>query len=733
MHGVDGGREGTNFVLVLVTGMHRSGTSLLTLLLHEAGLAVPGDLLSANADNPTGYWEAREIVRLNNDMLRACGLSWNDEQAISPQQYDDLTVKFRRKILDLIHTLHDSRRGTVFKDPRFSRLLPVWITVLREHKIAFHIIQTLRSPIEITQSLFRRSYDERFQPAALTCSTKSYCLAARYMLDAEYFTRECERQFIEHTALLEDPAGTIRHCLEKIGVSIGESIGVTGTVKDSLDKKAKPSLHRNKDLDQPAFTQSSAVFARMVFTTLRALPDTSDATGTMAQLDACRRQLDNLVQETASSAQSGMETGQEDAAIQTSYADIEIKLAHQLAHEGEASVQKFIQTQKAPKRAHITFLSWDPKSRGHIYRIHNRIEAAQSLGLSTSYVTPNDPEVLSTIARSDMILLFRCGWCPHLEKIYSFARSRQIPIIFDIDDLVFDAQFATPKYLAFLDDLDPEQTVIWRNNAHNLMKAIRNASAVSVSTRSLADAIAPHHDKCVVVPNGISAARLQHSEVLLKERKRLRAEKDTDVIRIGYASGSATHNRDFKLIVPVLRDLMAKRPQVELYLQGEISADRYSELDGLKSRIVHKPMVPFSQLPEALIDVDINLAPLETLNPFCDAKSELKYFESGLVEVPTIASATSTYTAAIKNGQSSFVAASTQDWMNALLQLVDNQDLRRNMGKMARQESIIRWGPAAQKRDFLTAVRQFLTKAGAQTVARSSNSEIATTMASTSA
>ena len=52
-----------------LTGMHRSGTSFLARRLQDAGLAFPGDLLPPADDNPEGYWEARDIVRLNNAML----------------------------------------------------------------------------------------------------------------------------------------------------------------------------------------------------------------------------------------------------------------------------------------------------------------------------------------------------------------------------------------------------------------------------------------------------------------------------------------------------------------------------------------------------------------------------------------------------------------------------------------------------------------------------------------
>ena len=85
----------------------------------------------------------------------------------------------------------------------------------------------------------------------------------------------------------------------------------------------------------------------------------------------------------------------------------------------------------------------------------------------------------------------------------------------------------------------------------------------------------------------------------------------------------------------------------------------------------------------AIAETDINLAPLEPGNPFCEAKSELKFFEAAIVGVPTIASATEPFAAAIEDGVSGLLATDTQGWRRALDLLVTSEDRRRAIGAIA--------------------------------------------------
>ena len=103
---------------------------------------------------------------------------------------------------------------------------------------------------------------------------------------------------------------------------------------------------------------------------------------------------------------------------------------------------------------------------------------------------------------------------------------------------------------------------------------------------------------------------------------------------------------------------------------------------------------PNAATARAIAETDINLAPLEPGNPFCEAKSELKFFEAAIVGVPTIASATEPFAAAIEDGISGLVVSDSEGWRRALDLLVTSQDRRRAIGAAAKQRAVARFGPA---------------------------------------
>jgi hypothetical protein len=142
---------------IVVLGMHRSGTSVLTRSLRGLGVDLGDDFLSAKFDNPTGYWENSSVVFLNERLLTALGIDWEDTSLIE----DDVWRK--PEVLDLIDEakqrlrkdfLHKPLWG--FKDPRTIRLLPFWRAVFGGMDIDDCYIVAIRNPLAVATSLFRR-------------------------------------------------------------------------------------------------------------------------------------------------------------------------------------------------------------------------------------------------------------------------------------------------------------------------------------------------------------------------------------------------------------------------------------------------------------------------------------------------------------------------------------------------------------------------------------------------
>ena len=89
--------------------------------------------------------------------------------------------------------------------------------------------------------------------------------------------------------------------------------------------------------------------------------------------------------------------------------------------------------------------------------------------------------------------------------------------------------------------------------------------------------------------------------------------------------------------------------------------------------------------------VDINLAPLELNNLFTESKSELKYFEPALLELPTVASDIAPFRVGITHGVTGFLCKNDQDWYQSLERLVLDADLRARIGKAARADVLERY------------------------------------------
>src|ERR1700748_2976905 len=64
---------------ICIAGAHRSGTSMLARLLHSSGLNLgpEKDMMPPAADNPDGFWENLQFVRLNDELLNSAGGAWD--------------------------------------------------------------------------------------------------------------------------------------------------------------------------------------------------------------------------------------------------------------------------------------------------------------------------------------------------------------------------------------------------------------------------------------------------------------------------------------------------------------------------------------------------------------------------------------------------------------------------------------------------------------------------------
>ncbi len=214
---------------IIVLGMHRSGTSLVSSLLSGLGCNHGGEFVAAEDDNPRGYWEHADVVSAHELFLTSFGSSWNDPRAFPRGLFRSEQSQFARGLIREIlwRDFRDLDRW-VIKDPRLCRLLPLWDEPLHELEREIRFLHILRHPLSVAQSLAAR--DGMTLEAALL-------LWLRHNLEAEQYTRGKKRAWSTLEDLVGRPKKTLRQAVRRLDISIPlESHRIEQVIDDYLDE-----------------------------------------------------------------------------------------------------------------------------------------------------------------------------------------------------------------------------------------------------------------------------------------------------------------------------------------------------------------------------------------------------------------------------------------------------------------------------------------------------------------
>lgn len=142
---------------VLVTGCHRSGTSLAAGVLSGLGFDVGRSEMPPTADNPVGYWENISLVARNDQLLRALDQNWSTASSL-PESWgtSPLIETFTRLAQETLSQEMAPNRHWCLKDPRLGRVLGPWLEVLRRMGREAKVLLVLRHPMEVAASLAAR-------------------------------------------------------------------------------------------------------------------------------------------------------------------------------------------------------------------------------------------------------------------------------------------------------------------------------------------------------------------------------------------------------------------------------------------------------------------------------------------------------------------------------------------------------------------------------------------------
>jgi O-antigen biosynthesis protein len=322
------------------------------------------------------------------------------------------------------------------------------------------------------------------------------------------------------------------------------------------------------------------------------------------------------------------------------------------------------------------------------YRTRYVAEELELQGFKCAVTVQDNPFLISYAKKFKVFIFHRTLYVAKIKNLIEEIKKQKKEIIFDTDDLVFDKKYL--EHMDFFKKMNLFEKKLYENGVGGEIVKDEYVKVCTTSTTYLAEKLKEEGKRVILVKNKMPKRDLEIAQEI-GEKKLANRYFPLERMVVGYFSGAHGHDKDFSTIEDVLIRLMDKYDDLRLFLGGPLEiSDKFKKYD---SRIKKMAYVPREDNYKNMAGVDIIIAPLEIGNPFCESKSELKFFEAGILGVPTVATATQTFCEAIEDGEDGFVAKDSDEWTEKLEKLIMNRNLRRSIGEKAKEKAL---------RDYIT-------------------------------
>jgi len=229
---------------IIITGMHRSGTSLLASMFYHAGLHLGERLLRPAPGNPRGYFEDVEFIAFHDDLLRRLGTTFY----LEPEPRGAVPASCRERAADMI-AARGARPAWGWKDPRTTLFLDFWCELAPDARFVF----TYRRPAEVVDSLRRRGdgdLQRRYPGAAFLQRFGVPRYRTRRALELWCLYNERIVSFVEQNRALcrlvrfdaiADVVGSLIGALCDAGVPVRRDADIASVIDPALGVSAPPA------------------------------------------------------------------------------------------------------------------------------------------------------------------------------------------------------------------------------------------------------------------------------------------------------------------------------------------------------------------------------------------------------------------------------------------------------------------------------------------------------------
>ncbi len=288
------------------------------------------------------------------------------------------------------------------------------------------------------------------------------------------------------------------------------------------------------------------------------------------------------------------------------------------------------------------------------YRVYNMCQSLEcGAEWKGTYFFANDLERLKEyMGLIDNIIVVRFRWTLPLENFLADARRQGIHIGFDVDDMVY-----TTKYISLITNtlsvcMNEDRYDYWFSYTARLEATLKLCDYVVTTNKYLADFLKKDtRKKCCIAPNFYNRIQAAVSESYFQQKE---IQRSSGKFVIGYFSGTPSHINDFLLVAPELISLLDEYEDMVLRIVGFMELPPVLNDYVNRGRIERIPLQNFIELQALMAEVDVSIVPLVN-NEFSNCKSELKFYEAGIVGTITCATPSYTFRNIIEDGKNGFL------------------------------------------------------------------------------
>ena len=367
------------------------------------------------------------------------------------------------------------------------------------------------------------------------------------------------------------------------------------------------------------------------------------------------------------------------------------KTKKSLQYSLELATTSFVNTKTIKNIKNIAIFDSGNLKQCTQYRVTQKVLQLEKLNYKSIVFSINQIDLfLDLIHTFDAVIFFRIPAFPKVIKAITKSSEFGIPTFYDIDDLIFDSKNFPPKIDLYSNLISKEthnqlslDTCLYDHAMKLCDYGIASTNSLKIHMEKIVKSKKVFHHK-----NSLSQI---HLDLIKKRSSFIKSKKfklDNISLEIFYGTATLAHKKCFHEIVePALQRILQKYPdKIKINLFGIF--DEFENLDINSENVsVKEPIWDYEKYLVELSKSHINLSILED-SEITNCKSEIKWLEAAIFEIPSIVSPTKTYREIILQNEDGIFAKNENEFFENLEKLINEKELILKIGHNAFKKAI---------------------------------------------